>query len=359
MRKFASRRCGIVVIFVTLMAAGIALAQPATPAEPKAAAASAAADVAARELEATRKNLAAVNASLDAVREILAGRAKPGKLPTTRLTGRPTVYISAPTPQSLGDVRFASLNWGHGSVIGSIRAPRQGAISPYDYTEERVRAYARLCRDGGFVDRSWLGQPPAIVIRGAPTVLDYEGYHDPNGELCPPERRRKDLTIADVARLFRKHLDWFRAEAPGVPVSVIGYNYLTPDDPEGKTFRTVHEACDFTNGGYYLLAHEWVDRDTATIRTDTARIRKPYPDKPLFFWINPVFTAERTSEWREGDTGYTHRKAKEITPDVAPGYVNAAAELGDAIVVWSDVPWQTVERVLGKELGRVATGSGK
>jgi hypothetical protein len=322
--------------------------------------AAAAADEAARELEATRKSLAAVNASLDAVSEILSGRSRPGKLPTTRLTGRPVVYISAPTPQSLGDARFGSLNLGHGSVLGSIRAPRQGAISPYDYTEERIRAYARLCRDGGFVDRSWLGQPPAIVIRGAPTVLDYEGYHDPNGERCPPERRRKDLTTADVARLFRKHLDWFRAEAPNVAVSVIGYGYYSRDDAEGKAFRTVHEACDFTNGGYYLLAHEWVDRDTATARADTARIRKLYPDKPHFFWINPVFTAERAPEWREGDTGYTHRKAKEITPDVAPGYVNAAVELGDAIVVWSDWPWPTVERVLGKELGRVAgSGAGK
>jgi hypothetical protein len=285
--------------------------------------------------------VATLRADLDVSNATLAALAE--QIP---LRGPPRAWVSQTPPEGTGNPLMRPLNHGHGSNIGSIPAPKIDAVSPYDYTEERVRAYAKLCRDGGTIDKSWLGQGVVKVYAGAPVLMDYEGYDDPNNpELAKIGRARPDLSKADVGRLIRKHLDWFRSEAPDVPVGLLGVGYT--DDT-----RVAHDGATFLVGGAYLMAEEWVDRDLATIRAQLVDIRKQYPGRRILAAVNAQFVAERTAKWRPGDEAWTNRGRAPLTPAATAKYVALNRELADELFTWSDAPYAEQVRVLGPELMR-------
>jgi hypothetical protein len=148
----------------------------------------------------------------------------PTVTPPTAQPGALYLTVRAPA----GDTRFKPYAWGHGAVLNSVKARGVGvaAKSPYDYEEARIRAFARLCRDGGTVDQRWIAGAGVVVIAaGSPLVIDVEGYHDPNSEaLKKIKRDRPDLDKAKVAAIFRQYVLWAKDEVGGkCPVGVVGY----------------------------------------------------------------------------------------------------------------------------------------
>lgn len=239
----------------------------------------------------------------------------------------PKALISVTPASGTGNTKFGVLNWG----VGSIIAPW---VSPLDYNEEMISKWAGAMKTGGL----WQPMNPNKTPYGSPlmlgtdyAVLDFEGCEDP-ANMAVPERSKPDWTQAHLAMYVRLCLDVCHEVAPNCKFGVIGL-------PVTKALAPIFQACDFINGGGYLMASEWLDRDLLTCRKSILDLKAQFPELPVFGWLNPEYTSERTSDWKEGDEGATHRAPKYMDRNAVIRYVAMYRACADQIVFWSGPPY--------------------
>lgn len=302
------------------------------------------------DLEAANAALATATEKLDAATAVAgnqeatirAAAAQTEALGKTLATPPPTtrpasdgsaIYLTVPAPEG---TNFRPYAWGHAGIINSVVDPAHGvgivSESPYDWTESRIRAYARICRDGGTVDQRWIAGAGVVVIAaGSPVAIDVEGYGD------PAKKGRPDLDKAKAAQIFRRYVLWAKDEVKGkCPVGLLALPYYDGPDDDGAVYRPAHEACDFVcPPDTYTNGPQWVDRDNAIAEAASVRVRALYPDKPQHIWLNPLYA----------DAGSTEK-----TPEVGARealHARAIAGAGGLVVVWTPRDPAAAARVFG------------